>query len=423
MRAVRSTPPWQSQDLAEATSRAGTRAPCRRANSPTAIGRSASQGKRVAPAGSSCGPGRYRNDGNVGRGWVSPSATSCGTSKAITRGDFALSLARRGVDVGHRRVGGSEIDPDQVARGLAPVRMELRLHGATSVVAAAGRSRTSYSSFQRRLSSRLTHQSSRIPISVTRLSSLTGTAIPERPGPAPAHRRPGPRAWPPPAPAPRARPSPSSRPPRPADPICRLVEARNRKSGRLADDERRTPIRGRGLAPLFHAERDDAQGLERGRHPGHGGHRRLDPDVVGARGAAADPDAIARAARGRSRPHLGPPRGRDRCRSGARARAGRAQSERTLDHARAASSGALKTPPLRSTAVGRRLRPSLRRFRVRARNCARWRVMAGSAAYGRSDLAAGRRDGAASRPIGRAHAREEAVGQEPLDSARARARS
>ncbi len=54
----RSTPGWQSQDLAEATRRAGTRAPWSRAKVPTAKPRSGSQGKAVAPAGRSCEPGR-----------------------------------------------------------------------------------------------------------------------------------------------------------------------------------------------------------------------------------------------------------------------------------------------------------------------------------------------------------------------------
>src|SRR5262245_56176563 len=85
--AERSTPAWHNPDFAEVTSRPGIREPWLRANSPTtpetpevaeASVVFSAHGNLVAPAGRSCGPGRYRNDGNRSRGAVSPAATSCG---------------------------------------------------------------------------------------------------------------------------------------------------------------------------------------------------------------------------------------------------------------------------------------------------------------------------------------------------------
>jgi hypothetical protein len=55
--AARSTPAWQSQLFADATSRPGTRAPCQRANSPAISPGVSPHGNVVAPGGSSCSPG------------------------------------------------------------------------------------------------------------------------------------------------------------------------------------------------------------------------------------------------------------------------------------------------------------------------------------------------------------------------------
>ena len=74
--AERSTPACESHDFADVTSRPGMRAPWLRANSPTTSLFDSSQGSPVAPAGKSCDPGMYRNDGNNSRGAVSPAATS-----------------------------------------------------------------------------------------------------------------------------------------------------------------------------------------------------------------------------------------------------------------------------------------------------------------------------------------------------------
>lgn len=43
-----------------------------------------------------------------------------------------------------------------------------------------------------------------------------------------------------------------------------------------------------GIAALFHAEGNDAQGLKGSRNAGNGGHGALDPNVIGAGGAASD---------------------------------------------------------------------------------------------------------------------------------------
>jgi hypothetical protein len=56
--AVRSTPPWQSHDFADDTSRPGTRAPCSRASQPTQKSRPCAQGRSRLPAGMSCAPAR-----------------------------------------------------------------------------------------------------------------------------------------------------------------------------------------------------------------------------------------------------------------------------------------------------------------------------------------------------------------------------
>ena len=104
---------------------------------------------------------------------TAPGATSCGTSKVWTRW-----LGGAGVDAGHRRVGGAEIDADDVPRG--------RSRRAGPGVRHAGSAPLAHRILQlpaRRLAagaavSRGTHHSSSVPTSVTRDCSDTGTTVP-----------------------------------------------------------------------------------------------------------------------------------------------------------------------------------------------------------------------------------------------------
>src|SRR6185436_13363919 len=63
--------------------------------------------------------------------------------------------------------------------------------------------------------------------------------------------------------------------------------------GRLADRQPELASRDVGAGPFLHAERDDAERLERRREAGHRRERALDADVVAARRAAADAHALA----------------------------------------------------------------------------------------------------------------------------------
>ena len=76
--AVRSTSGFESQDLAECTSRVGTSAPCSRAYVPTGWPSS-----------------RNRNEGSVRRASTRPGATSCGISKMWMGGNRGLRLRGR----------------------------------------------------------------------------------------------------------------------------------------------------------------------------------------------------------------------------------------------------------------------------------------------------------------------------------------
>ena len=69
--------------------------------------------------------------------------------------------------------------------------------------------------------------------------------------------------------------------------------AKKRKRRGFADDQAKFLRRHVGLRAFLHAERRDAQRLDRRFHAGHGGHGSLDADVIGARGAAANPQAVA----------------------------------------------------------------------------------------------------------------------------------
>ena len=75
---MRSTPAYESQLLAEETSRPGTFAPWSRAKVPAVRPSFFFQGRSSASGGNSFSAGRYRNDGRTGRSATSPSPTTCG---------------------------------------------------------------------------------------------------------------------------------------------------------------------------------------------------------------------------------------------------------------------------------------------------------------------------------------------------------
>ena len=193
-----------------------------------------------------------------------------------------------------------------------------------------------------RLPSRDTHQSSSVPISVTRLSSVTGSTTSCCPVDV-QHRR---RAD---SVLPGRRPSPRS-----SDPERdRLADGRARESG--TRPARRRPARTPGpgidaLVPSSIPNGTTHKRLQRRRHARHRRHRALDADVVGARRAAADADAAARAARARSRPR------RARRRDRGPARRGRAVVERLEAFGRAASRSARRSPAPWSAAPSSRRR-------------------------------------------------------------------
>ncbi len=170
-----------------------------------------------------------------------------------------------------RRVGRPEIDADEPRPGR-----DQSVSG----------SRMFSSSFQRWLRSRATHQSSSVPTSVIRLSSVTGTAAPSLAVDLQRHverssalrgRRPSPRST------------------TPAGSFLRTVELKNRNSAGSPTVSPNSTGGDRRAGPFLHAERHDAERLERRRQARHRRHRALDADVVGARGAAADADAAAAA--------------------------------------------------------------------------------------------------------------------------------
>ena len=112
-----STPAWLSQLLAEETRRAGTFAPCVRANSPATDPVAAgdfvflSHGSASPPpAGNSCAFGRYRKDGSSGRGSTVPTAVD------LRDGEDALLAAAgaRAFEVEYETagVGRAKVDAD-----------------------------------------------------------------------------------------------------------------------------------------------------------------------------------------------------------------------------------------------------------------------------------------------------------------------
>ena len=152
------------------------------------------------------------------------------------------------------------------------------------------------------LPSRLWHQTSSWPTSVTLVCRCTGhhaagLAFQGR-------RKPGsvPRC---PAPTLRRR-----------CPLDLRGEPTSRGSGKLhllADHQAELLARNVGFGSFLHAEWGNAQSLHRPRHSGHGGHRGLDADVVRPGRAAADAHRPGRGAPGRSTPLRARPRDRDRC--------------------------------------------------------------------------------------------------------------
>src|SRR5262249_13182614 len=74
--AVRSTPVWLNQLLADATSRVGIFAPCARANSPAAYAAFLSQGSASEPAGNSSSLATYIKDGRSDRDSMVPGAVN-----------------------------------------------------------------------------------------------------------------------------------------------------------------------------------------------------------------------------------------------------------------------------------------------------------------------------------------------------------
>ena len=81
----------------------------------------------------------------------------------------------------------------------------------------------------------------------------------------------------------------------PARSSLRVAAAKNRNADGLADDEAELVVGQLDRRALLHAQRRDAQRLDRRREARDRRHRALDADVVRARGAAADADALAAA--------------------------------------------------------------------------------------------------------------------------------
>ena len=155
---------WASHDLAEETCRAGANAPRSRASTPTMASGGGLPRQRDTAAGDFIWfreIQKRRQHRPAARRGPALSAAECGT--------LPPADARRGVDSSDGGVGGAEIDANQKRRGGIHAD---RPRGCSAPV----------SSDERRLFA--LHQSSSVPISVTRLSSVTGTThrLPARPG-------------------------------------------------------------------------------------------------------------------------------------------------------------------------------------------------------------------------------------------------
>ena len=234
-------------------------------------------------------------------------------------------------------------------------------------------SRTLYSSFQRRSSRVLWHQSSRVPTSVTWAWSRTGTVSPSSA----------------PSSVTRAVSSGASSWSSSGDQRSRIGAGGRRRGGWSSRGSgtrraRRRPgrTRGRGRRPRSLPPSPSCttqRALIGGVTPGTAGRGGLDADVIGPRHAAPDPDPLAPA----DQAVIGGPEGDGEVEVGrlqARDRPRRPSAERTST-TRLRSSAALKTPPLNRTAEGVTNAPPVwSEPACRPRNRARWRVIAGSAA-------------------------------------------
>ena len=128
---------------------------------------------------------------------------------------------------------------------------------------------------------RATHHNSSVPISVTRLSSVTGTLTLSLPATGSVTS----------SGLSSSRSSPQSSMSVPGASLFLTSELRKRNSAGSPTTRPNSRPAIAALRPLFHAERDDAQRLERRGQPGDRRHRALDPDVVAAGRAAADANA------------------------------------------------------------------------------------------------------------------------------------
>ena len=244
-------------------------------------------------------------------------------------------------------------------------------------------SRMFSSSFQRWLRSRATHHSSIVPTSVILLSRVTGTVAPSWPSTCSVTSRE----------LSSSRSSPQSSINEPDRIVLADCGAEEPELGGFADRQREFERRDRRGGSFLHPERDDAEGLDGRRDPRHGRHGALDADVVGACGAAANPDAPAsareavvrrRRARRRDRDPAPPERDARRAPRSPPASAIRSAPRR---HGRGVPS-AFITPPLKRTWVGQASPLGPRRIGDarfaslvwRERKRARCRVTAGSAA-------------------------------------------
>ena len=315
----------------------------RAATSPPAAGKGA-RAARGGRRGTGETEGRARPAGSTGRG-----ATDAGKTDA--EGTPAAGMSRVG-----GRVSGSS--------------RQLGHAGSPAVAQSCPGSRTLNSSFQRRSSRVLWHQSSSVPTSVTCEWRRTGTVSPS------AAVLGGERGLQ------RGQLLELLGVPAVEDRADGVVAAGRRaeeaEDGGLADDQAELGARDVGLGPFLHPHRHDAERLDRR------GRRRARPGPrspgrrsrTGPRRRGSGPPCRAGPGRNRRRPGPRPGRGRT---TRARARAGR--PSRRGRRAPAAELAALKTPPLNRTAEGRIIEPPVcSEPACWPRNRARCRVIAGSAA-------------------------------------------
>src|SRR5581483_598158 len=302
--ARRSTPGCASHDLADATCRAGATAPRSRASTPTTASGRGSQGRASAPASSSPGSPKYRNDGRIGRASTTNGSTSWGTEKISTpprsvprsrcgRGPLRASTNAQAEFVVPRsmpiRKGdacctGGGFPMCQVAMNIRAARndslhgvaagllslpdVELELPLPPAVAFSAPeleRADLGHAAFERHgdHGSFLAVDGQR-HLERPELLELVAPVLDQRAG-------------------------------------CIALADRGAQEpelGRPSDREAEFAAGDRCARPFFHSEGDDAEGFQGGGEAGHGRQRALDADVVAARRAALDPPAAA----GRARP-------------------------------------------------------------------------------------------------------------------------